>query len=474
VESAKLDSINLYQLMEEAGNAVTNWFTDQFNANCKLMVVAGTGNNGGDGYVTATQLLQLGYAVVMCSIKPDKTLMGDAETARQLWLKTGEPIVDAKDQDFSQCDAIVDGLLGTGLDGAVRNDYQHVIERMNASTVPIYSIDIPSGIHADTGASLGASVRAQATITFIGIKSGLVTGNGKFHAGELTFAPLSVGDTFSKVIPAKATLIAFDCFDKLPARSLNSHKGNNGRLLCIGGNKGMAGAIRLSAEAALRCGAGLVKVYCHSSSVASVLHGRPEIMASDEALSSMLDWADCIVLGPGLGQDSWSHACFEQTLNFVSQQDKPMVIDADGLNLLSKHIQKFNAAQLVITPHAAEAARLLALSPQQIESDRFNAAALLHQHYSSQCVLKGAGSVVHTSKGTHVCADGNPGMSSAGMGDILSGVLGALMAQGMDSAQASVYGTCLHSAAADKVARKHGQRGMIASDLFKYLRKLVN
>ncbi|GAA0859846.1 NAD(P)H-hydrate dehydratase [Aliiglaciecola litoralis] len=471
---AKQHAISMYQLMEEAGNAASKWLCQQITPHSKVVVVVGTGNNGGDGYVAAKQLLKQGYAVKLCSVAPTKTLMGEAQTARLAWLEAGEKIADALQQDFTEFDVILDALLGTGLQGKVRDDYQDVIEAINASGVEVFSIDVPSGIDADTGASLGASVVAKSTITFIGIKSGLVTGNGKQHTGTLSVSPLSIGDTFCSTVTASGRLISYACFAPLPQRALNSHKGDHGKLVCIGGNKGTAGAIRLSAEAALRCGAGLVKVYCHANSVSSVLQGRPEIMASDQHLSQMLDWADCIVMGPGLGQDAWSRECFNQVLSYLVHHDKSVVLDADGLNLLTQHKEKLQLTNFIITPHAGEAARLIDSTAVQVEADRYKSATLLQQQYAATCILKGPGSVIRHGRGTFVCSDGNPGMSTAGMGDLLSGVLGAMMAQGMHSEDAGVYGTCLHSAAADRAAEDLGQRGMIAGDLLPYLRKLVN
>ncbi|MFA3792732.1 NAD(P)H-hydrate dehydratase [Aliiglaciecola sp. SL4] len=474
LEAAKQMSIPLYEVMQVAGETLFDWIQTHFDHQTNILVAVGTGNNGGDGYVAASLLLADGYRVSLASVDPARQLSGDALLAQQSWLANGGEVADIRLVDTEHFELIVDGLLGTGLSGAVSSSYQSVIQRINQSSAHKLSIDIPSGLDANTGVTLGACVNADTTITFVGIKTGLVTGNGKQRCGNLIFKQLNIGESFAHLMKARARLIEYTDFAPLASRALNSHKGNNGKLLCIGGNNGMAGAIRMTAEAAMRTGAGLVKVYCHANSSSSIVQGRPEIMASSENLLQMLEWADCIVFGPGLGQTSWSQETFNQLFSYLIHQDKPLIIDADGLNLLSHQLHALNLSYLIMSPHSAEAARLLDTSIESVENDRYAAATKLVENYGGNCILKGAGSIVHSQVATYVCANGNPGMSTAGMGDVLSGVLGSLAAQGMTAPEASLFGTCIHSAAADLVADNFGQRGMIASDLFDYLRQLVN
>lgn len=464
----------MYQLMQEAGTALFQWISERYDVSAKIIIVVGTGNNGGDGYVAATLLAQQNYHIAVASISPERKLAGDAQTARQAWVDSGGHIYDATKQTFDDNDLIVDALLGTGLQGEVKQDFAQIIHAINGSNSPVLSADIPSGIHADTGCTLGIAIAASTTITFVAIKPGLVTGNGKMHTGKLILAPLSIEACYRELSTPVAQWVGFHCFEPLPNRKLNSHKGDNGKLLCIGGNKGMAGAIALSAGAALRTGAGLVKVYCHQNSVSTIVQGRPEIMATDQNLHQLLHWADCIVLGPGLGQDSWSRETFNQVLSYMVHEDKPIIIDADGLNLLSQHQHKIKLNNVIITPHSAEAARLLENTVAEVEAQRYASAVRLFERYHANCVLKGAGTIVRNTSGMFVCADGNPGMSTAGMGDVLAGVMGALLAQGLSASDVSLYATCLHSASADMAAETHGQRGMIAGDLYEYLRKCVN
>jgi NAD(P)H-hydrate epimerase len=236
----------------------------------------------------------------------------------------------------------------------------------------------------------------------------------------------------------------------------------------------MSGAIRLSAEAALRTGTGLVKVYAHESSVLQICSGRPELMVLSSGLENALKWATCIVIGPGLGQDDWSKETFKTVMDYCQQNNKPIVIDADALNLKAVNTTFVSLADCVMTPHVGEAARLLNVSIEEIESNRFNYARQCAQRYDAVCVLKGAGSIVDNQSHSWVCRHGNPGMATAGMGDVLAGILGSLMSQGLSKDMACQYGVSIHAKAGDIVADKYGQRGLLASDLFDQVRLLIN
>jgi len=333
---------------------------------------------------------------------------------------------------------------------------------------------VPSGLDANTGQSLGRCVQADITVTFVGIKPGLVTGAGKQSCGKLVYADLGIGKAFQALAKASATMLNIDHFKGMGPREINSHKGTYGRLLCIGGNRGTAGAIRLASEAALRSGAGMVRVYTHESSVVQVSAGRPELMVTDFNLEDALAWATCVVIGPGLGQDEWAESAFETTMKHCQNQNKPVVIDADALNLLCQQSTAYTLSDSILTPHAGEAARLLGVSIDDVESDRFNYARQCSQRYHAVCVLKGAGTLIDNEKKTWVCRHGNPGMATAGSGDVLSGILGALLAQGVETDIAAKYGVVLHAKAGDDIAQLYGQRGMIASDLFDAVRALIN
>jgi NAD(P)H-hydrate epimerase len=423
--------------------------------------------------------------VVVCQ-QPQRELIGDALQAQLNWQKVDGKTLTFSGLDYAQFDVLVDALLGTGITGEVKPTFQSVIQQINQTNLPVLSIDVPSGMHANTGQALPIAVKANMTVTFVATKPGLVSGIGKEFSGKVTFADLAVGKEFFSLVQSDAQLVDWQMLRPLPTRPVHGNKGSFGKLLCIGGNQGMAGAIRLSAESALRCGVGLVKVYCHESSSLSISAGRPEIMQTHKELEAALGWCSCIVIGPGLGQDDWAHQQFSRLLAHLKHQPKPLVVDADGLNLLATMIDNLDIRNilgqlpaLILTPHPGEASRLLNCSIAKIENNRFEASKNIAQKYQSICVLKGAGTVIQSNKTPQepqcwVCKGGNAGMATAGMGDILTGVIGAFLAQGLTSQSAAIYGVCAHAEAGDRLAIQYGQRGMIASDLLKPLRALVN
>jgi NAD(P)H-hydrate epimerase len=317
-------------------------------------------------------------------------------------------------------------------------------------------------------------VQADVTVTFIGIKMGLTTGAGKQSCGTLVFEDLGVGKTFASIARSDATALDIKHFRGLAPRPVNSHKGNHGRLLCIGGNKGMSGAIRLTSEAALRSGAGMVKVFAHQDSIVQICGGRPELMVISTGLQEALEWATCVVIGPGLGTDHWAKEIFDTVMDYCQHHPKPIVFDADALNLKAVNTSFVALSDCIITPHSGEAARLLNVAIEDVESNRFNYARQCAQRYDATCVLKGAGSIVDNQKHSWVCRHGNPGMATAGMGDVLAGILGALVAQGLNTDMACQFGVSLHAKAGDLVAQQYGQRGLLASDLFETVRVLIN
>ena len=333
---------------------------------------------------------------------------------------------------------------------------------------------MPTGINADTGQVLGAAVNAAATMTFIGLKLGLLTGSGIAYTGELLLSDLQLPvELFSLIEPIaeKTQLGSYSHY--LKPRSRDWHKGLSGHVLVIGGDIGFSGAPRMAAEAALRVGAGLVSVATHPQNAMTMNINRPEIMshAVDTAadLKHLIAKADSVVLGPGLGQSEWSHAIWR----IIHEITLPLVIDADGLNLLAAEKEQ-SGENWVLTPHPGEAARLIQETVLTIQADRLAAAKQITKKYGGVCVLKGAGTIIAMEKvPSAVCDKGNPGMSTAGMGDVLSGVIGGFMAQGLPLMDAAQLGVTLHATAGD-LAAKEGERGMIATDLLPYLRRLSN
>ncbi|MFC3095208.1 NAD(P)H-hydrate dehydratase [Alteromonas sediminis] len=472
--AAEASGCDMYSLMARAGAAVFNQCQLLIPNTENFLILVGQGNNAGDGYVAAMHAKNVGKNVYLCAVEPERVLTGDAGRAQQAYLDAGGKVEHFSKALLDKADIVIDALLGTGITTAIRNEFADIIDAVNEAEVPVVSIDVPSGLDANTGESKGRCIQADVTVTLVGIKPGLTTGAGKQSCGKLVYDDLGIGKAFMERARSHASLLSLSMFTGMGPRDVHSHKGDYGRLLCIGGNRGTPGAIRLSAEAAMRTGAGLVKVFAHEQSRIQVSAGCPELMVTNESLDEALAWCTTVVLGPGLGQDEWAKEIFERTMSYCEGAHKPMVLDADALNLLSHSSVSYNVSECLITPHAGEAARLLGVSVDEIESDRFNCARQLAQKYHATCVLKGAGSVVDTERHAYVCQHGNPGMATAGMGDVLTGILGALLAQGIDQDLACKYGVSLHAKAGDCVAEQFGERGMMASDLFHYIRMLIN
>jgi NAD(P)H-hydrate epimerase len=485
-KAANIAGCSMFELMQRAGEAAFQTLRKEWPKAQNIIVVAGNGNNAGDGYVLAKLALNWGMAVIVVCQDPKRSLQGDAKQAQLDWQNMGGETQQFTEQNYAQFDVIVDALLGTGVNGEVNSIFQPVIKEINKSSIPVLSIDLPSGMHANTGQALPICVGADVTVTFIAIKPGLVSGAGKEFCGKLNFADLAVGTEFFSIANSETQLVDWQMLQPLKARPTNGNKGSFGKLLCIGGNQGMPGAIRLTAESALRCGVGLVKVYCHESSSLAISTGRPEIMLDHKDLEAALHWCTHIVIGPGLGQDDWAHQQFSRLFAHLKLHPKPLVIDADGLNLLATMQDDADLLNilaqlpaLVLTPHPGEASRLLQCNIAKIENNRYLNSTNIAHKYTSICVLKGAGTIIQTDDPNQepqswVCKGGNPGMATAGMGDLLTGVIGAFLAQGFTAQQAAVYGVCAHAEAGDRIALQFGQRGMIASDLLQPLRAIVN
>lgn len=472
-EAAQLAETSLYELMKRAGMACYLVFKKQFPAAQHVLVLTGKGNNGGDGYVFALLAKNAGLSVQLCQIGDPAALTGDAALARDAWQIGQGEIATIEQADFVAADVIVDALLGTGFCGALRAPFQHLIEKINQSGKAVLSVDIPSGMSADSGAVSYLAVKAHATVSFIGLKQGLFSGSAADYCGQIYFSGLGVSEQFKSLCCSHICRIAYqDISHLLTQRSRCSHKGTFGKTLILGGNIGMPGAVRLAGEAALRSGSGLVKVLTHAQNLFTVIAGRPELMVQESDLqnigdSAIRDWASTLVIGPGLGRDDWA----KMLLDLVSASDLPTVVDADALNLLAEHPTcKDN---WVLTPHPGEAARLLGCSITQVEADRFTAVRDLQQRFGGVVILKGAGTLICDGKQIYVANVGNPGMASGGMGDVLSGIIGGLLAQGLNPQQAAVLAVCIHGQAGDLAAGQN-ERGLLASDLFSYIRKLVN
>lgn len=458
-----------FELMCRAGNEVFQCIIGNRTRISSIAVFCGSGNNAGDGYIVATLALESRINVCVYTVYEPENLKGDALTAYKHYVEANGMVVLFQDNITIEAEIIVDALLGTGLNRQVEGDYVNAIKAINNSNAPVIAVDIPSGLCADTGNVMGYAVKADCTLTFIGLKQGLFTGQAAEYCGEIFYSSLAIADeVFDSVSVSARRVAGFG----LPRRNRCAHKGDNGHVLVIGGDIGYSGAARLAAEAALRTGAGLVSLATREEHAGFMNITRPEIMchgiSQAEQLDDLLKKASVIVIGPGLGQSSWSKSLFLASLSF----EKPVVVDADGLNMLANLAT--SKSNWILTPHPDEAARLLNCHTQKIQTDRFAAVSALQSKYKGVAILKGSGTLIASEDGIAVVNTGNPGMASGGMGDVLSGVIGGLLAQGLglkDAAQQGVYG---HGKAADLAAKVHGERGLLASDLMPYLQQWVN
>ncbi|WP_298442098.1 NAD(P)H-hydrate dehydratase [uncultured Ferrimonas sp.] len=452
----------LYPVMEQAGQQAFALLQQRWPTTQRLCVLCGSGNNAGDGYVVARLAKEAGWGVVL--LQHDCSLKGDALTAQQAWLAAGGVILPLTGE-WPEAEIFVDALLGTGLQGPLRPAIAAAVAQLNQRPQPVLALDIPTGLHGDTGCIANVAVSADVTITFVATKLGLVTGHAAAVVGEVILAPLQLGAGLA----ADGHLLQPPLLQQLPPRGVLSHKGDHGKLLLLGGGDGMAGAARLAGEAALRSGAGLVAIGCAASSVDAIVAPRPELMAAaaDSVLETRLAWASVIAIGPGLGQNRWGQQLWQQAL----AAKKPLLVDADALNLLAQQPQRRD--NWLLTPHPGEAARLLDCSVADVCADRLAAATEIQRRYGGVVILKGAGSLIVTATQWAVAPVGNSGLATGGSGDVLSGILAGLMAQGLDLYQAACFGVLIHGEAADS-AFGVGARGMLPSDLFEHIRYWVN
>lgn len=510
------------ELMQRAASVVLNVILQRWPQVRRLLVVCGTGNNGGDGYLVAALAGMQGLHVRVLEPGAVERLKGDALSARQKALAQGISCApmsagDIESPNLEVDTVIVDALLGIGMQGGLRPEYRDAINWINATGLPVVAVDIPSGLNSDTGVAADVVVRAVVTVCFIGLKQGLLTADGPDCTGEIVFHDLALPEMVLRSAPVRAvsaTRIDVQSVARLlRPRRPSTHKGDCGHVLVVGGDVGYGGAALMAAEAAARAGAGTVSLLTRAAHVTAMLSRRPEIMvraveAPDgvdaEMVVRMIARASVVVIGPGLGRSPWSSSLLRLVLQ-VAGQRIPLVVDADALNLLAeKRAQLSELAgsagvanapagtaglrrqNWVLTPHPGEAARLLGWRNEQVKADRFAAVRLLQELWGGVCLLKGAGSLL-CFKGSgfeesglegaahiELCTEGNPGMATGGMGDVLSGMIGAFIAQGLSLADSLRCGVCIHGASADLAAAAAGERGLLATDLLQHIRQLIN
>lgn len=496
------------QLMQRAGEAAFDDLIQTWPMARRLLVLAGAGNNAGDGYVVARCARAAGLDVCIAQLLPSPTA-GAAADHHAALVAAGVTFIEAdavagwladaaEDTEAQGASIVVDAVFGSGLTRPVGAPIAEVFAACANADLPVLALDVPSGVSTDTGAVLGAALPADRTVTFIVPKVGLFTGEALIYAGNLQLADLGVPPRAAlDVTPSAESFSYADFAPLLRPRRRTAHKGDFGHVLVVGGYEGMPGATLLAGMAAARGGAGLVSLATWPAHAASLVAACPSLMARPVAtpgdLTELLTRASVVVVGPGLGRAPWSAALLEAVL----ATDKPMVLDADALNWLAESgaLPEVASAPRVLTPHPGEAARLLGTDTAGVASDRLGAAREIARRYNAVCVLKGAGTVVASVRGLPgICTDGNPGLATGGSGDVLAGLLGAMLAQPdlagpaqaafapdgesaalpIAGAEAAVrLGVALHAHAGD-VAARLGQRGMLAADLLPELRALIN
>jgi len=502
-----------YELMQTAGKGCFAKIFELWPRTQKFLIFTGVGNNGGDGYVIAKLAIEHNLPVDIVQVGDIKKISDTANKAYQDLLKITKKnlnIINLKDaKDYNDSDlVIVDALLGTGIKDKPKGDFEKAVLLINKlkennKSCKVFSVDIPSGLNADTGYVIdNVAVKADATLTLICLKQGLFTGYAKEYCGNVFFYDLEVGLKLEGKIAPKAYLVTennLNKFVKLKKREQYKSKHDFGHVVILGGDYGMGGAVLMAGMAALRAGAGLVTVATHPSNAELIFLKQPELMSfgvdfnlfsehfsdndasfeSEDRLAALLDRADVIVLGPGLGQEAFGKRLWGFIKNYKA---RPVVLDADALNWLAKDQEKDNIIRdnWILTPHPGEAARLLGTDSLSIQKDRYSSAVEINQKYKGICVLKGSGTIVAKNSELDnnitkfVCPYGNAGMGAPGMGDVLSGVIGALVANGLSLEDAAIASVLAHSKAGDNLSLENGEKGMLATDLLNEVRKIVN
>tara|TARA_B110000444_G_scaffold249710_1_gene275192 strand:+ start:5185 stop:6705 length:1521 start_codon:yes stop_codon:yes gene_type:complete len=472
-------NISPFELMRRAGDGVFAELLDNFGTPDCIHVFCGAGNNGGDGYIIASLAAYEKISVQIYELGNPTRMSDESKRARQQCIDAKVSCAPFDASCILSEGVIVDCLIGTGFQGTLSDEFAVAIECINSSLLPVIAVDIPSGLASDTGAVQDIAVKADLTVTFVAPKQGLFTGRAPALCGDIVYDSLEIPTgILSQREPSAELMSVDDLLEYFPETEADVHKNQRGHCMVIGGDYGAGGASLLAAQACLHVGAGLTSHATKPEHVSASLVRQPEIMAcgvvSGQELEPLLDRPTVLVMGPGLGRSSWS----EQMLQKAMSMNVPMVVDADALNIIAdgRVVTDVLNRSWVMTPHPGEAARLLGASVAEVEADRFTAVRTLQQKYNAVILLKGAGTLIcgDQSRPIQVCPYGNSAMATAGMGDILSGVIGALIAQGMDLQTATELGCCIHSKAADMAVDELGHRGLVASDLLAFFRSILN
>jgi NAD(P)H-hydrate epimerase len=485
LDQAAVQNLNLpsFLLMKRAGLFAFNTLSLHYPNAKTLHCLCSIGHNAGDGLIVAQLATMAGWQVTVSILGEPAQLMGDTLQAYHEAIALGINVQcwsaeamnsDHVKNDIATADIVVDALFGTGLNRAITGHLADFIEWLNVQKTPILALDSPSGLNPNTGQPLGVAIKAQRTCCFISRKIGLYTALGGEYAGKIHFSDLFVPPNTYTAINAIAHNHPLKYWlNTLPKKQPSRHKGVAGTALLVGGDRSMMGAIQLAGLSGLRLGAGLVKIISHAQHSLAITQAIPELMCYDtHQLHAQAQHAKVIAIGPGLGTQTWGQSLWQQTLAI----DLPKVVDADALTLLSTTTATVSIHQnnWILTPHPGEAARLLGLTTAQVQADRIEAVKRIQQRYGGVVVLKGHGTLVYDGARLEICLAGNPGMAVGGMGDVLTGCIASLVAQGLDLFNAACLGVSLHAHAGDVLAQQQGQTGLLPSELPAIMRQLLH
>ena len=477
-------------LMENAGRGAIRFFLEQFPdiEKHQVGVIAGRGNNGGDGYVMARYLKQKGASVKVYLLSTADRVQGDAASNLKFLKSMDIPLIEISSEapfskhksEMARLDVWIDAILGTGLKSDVKGYLKTVIEFINGLNKPVFAVDIPSGLNSDTGQVCGTCIRAKATATFAFAKTGHMIYPGTHYTGSLKVVDIGIPYPIVEAIRPRQEVLTDDLIKSyLPHREPDAHKGTTGHLLVVAGSPGKTGAAAMTSAAALRCGAGLVTLGIAQSlnailesqiletMTAPLPETQPGILGESafESIHNLMEGKKSVAFGPGLGQAAETKSLVQK---IVESSPIPLVIDADGLNNLAGNtrILKGTRAPVILTPHPGEMARLADTTTATIQQDRIACSRDFATTYNAHIVLKGAHTVIaHPDGQVLINPTGNAGMASGGMGDVLTGIIAGLITQGMSPQRACRVGVYLHGAAADSLAQKLGPYGYLAGDV---------
>ena len=494
-ETRKIDNLAIkekgisgYSLMQMAAEFTLDVILREFSPVEELIIFCSKGKNSGDGFLLGSFAKEFGLEVTIVMSNTSNVIKGVSRKAFEEMKDAKVKIISTKSVEklkVSNKTVIVDALIGTGLKGNLRKNIKESILALNKLGVklPVLSLDIPSGVNPDTGDADDIAVYADITATFVAQKRGCFTSVGKKFSGEIIYSDLEIPkNLFSKITSTSYVVDYEDSISKVVYREQDAHKGHFGNVVIVGGDRGLGGAGLLSSRAAVYSGAGLTSLVTRPEHVSASLVSCPEVMVkgvdSGQDIEEHLVKPDVIAIGPGLGQSAWSEQMIQRVFWEAEKRDISVIMDADALNLLTKlKLSSDLPKRLILTPHPGEAARLLNTSVAVIESNRFSAAAKIQKKFNATVVLKGSGTVIcHKSGGTQkwgICDSGNPGMATGGMGDVLTGIIAGLLAQGLTLKEAAEAGVDLHAKAADQASLEFGEAGLTSSDVINELKYLL-